>query len=105
MCLITPVISVLRVGDKLTFEYCMILDTNAYGILKCAIAMIFDDNFTRCRQFKVNEEVVNITTIVYCLTHNAISSTAKYRVVLLLNTNFLRWDRVDGKNVAGVRPP
>ena len=29
-------------------------DTNAYGILECAIAMIYDDNFTQCRQFKVS---------------------------------------------------
>ena len=28
-------------------------DTNAYGILECAIAMIFDDKFTTCRRFKV----------------------------------------------------
>lgn len=29
------------------------LDTNGYGILECAIAMIFDDNFVNCRHFKV----------------------------------------------------
>lgn len=31
----------------------MILVTNAHGLLECAIAMIYDDNFTSYRSFKV----------------------------------------------------
>ena len=31
----------------------LVTDTNAHGLLECAIAMIYDDNFTSCRSFKV----------------------------------------------------
>ena len=34
-------------------SYSIIADTNAHGLLECAIAMISDDNFTSCRSFKV----------------------------------------------------
>ena len=42
------------------------------------------------------------SVIVYCFTHDQTTSSAEYRVILLLNTNFLRRDGADGKNVAGV---
>lgn len=38
----------------------MVADTNAHGLLECAIAMISDDNFTECRSFKV---LFKLTTI------------------------------------------
>ena len=67
----------------------MILDTNAYGILECAIAMICDDNFTQCKQFKVNYRLAQFGGNDYYLTHNTITSSAKYRPVLLLDTHFI----------------
>ena len=49
------VIIFLAINKKLIFEDLSILDTNASGKLECAIAMITDDSFTRCRQFKVSK--------------------------------------------------
>ena len=46
--------SLINYQHRFTEEsYTIIADTNAHGLLECAIAMISDDNFTSCRSFKV----------------------------------------------------
>jgi hypothetical protein len=49
------VIIFLAIKKKLIFEDLSILDTNASGKLECAITMITDDSFTRCRQLKISK--------------------------------------------------